>query len=43
MYVVHFFEKKSTKKLGPRQSVGENEYILIRDSARFSEDFGLVE
>ena len=32
-----------TNKLGPRQSVGENEYILIRDSTRISEDFGLVE
>ena len=38
-----FFWKIQLKKLGPRQSVGENEYILVRDSTRLSEDFGLVE
>jgi leucyl-tRNA synthetase len=38
-----FSNKIQLKHLVLRQSVGENEYIHIRDSTRFSEDFGLVE
>jgi leucyl-tRNA synthetase len=43
-YVRLSFKKINTQLINlASQSVGENEYIFIRDSTRISEDFGLVE
>ena len=42
-YVRLSFYFNSTKKPGLPQSTGKNDYILVRDSTRFSKDFGLVE